>query len=284
VTDTLWSDVSEFQVAVNDAYPYGFLSFRSNDGGYYDHRFTANMAWARSRLASGRLWGYMVYYFYRPGVNGAAVLRQRIGTPDPQMAVMIDVESDAGRIHGDQSAQINAEHAQLAAWLGDPRRVTGYGNTGDLDSLWPSKPAGIRLVIAAYGSNPAYPGKYAHQFSSSYDTPPFGPSDINSADGMDQAALEAMYGFTAPPAPQYTEVSLSMQVPTISQASPGPSPYYVEMMQSALNVRSLGGGADVLTVDGSFGPSTDTRLRQFQGNHGLTADGVCGPRTWPVLI
>jgi len=82
--------------------------------------------------------------------------------------------------------------------LGSPKRVIAYGNVSDLNALWPQKPPGIRLIVASYGSNPSYPGKFAHQFSDSQNVPPFGPSDINSADGMGQAQLQEMFGFTAP--------------------------------------------------------------------------------------
>ena len=197
MTDTQWADVSEWQRPVDDAYPWQFFCFRSNDGEHRDANFAANRAWADKAVADGRMFGYMVYYFYRPGVNGAEVLKSMVGSPHQRMAVMIDVESDAGQVTGNQSTSINAQFDELARWLGDPKRVTGYGNTGDLNSLWPSKPQGIRLVIAAYGSNPAYPGKFAHQYSDDYVTPPFGACDINSADGMDVADLERMFGFTA---------------------------------------------------------------------------------------
>jgi hypothetical protein len=194
MTDTLWSDISEFQVPVTDAYSYRFLCLRSNDGTYEDHHFTQNIAWARAAVKSGRLWGFMVYYFYRPGVDGARVLMGRVGKPDPQMTVMIDVESDGGRVSGNQSATINAQHDELARWLGSAKRVVGYGGVANLNALWPSKPPGLRIVVAAYGSNPDYPGKFAHQFTDSANTPPFGPSDLNSADGMSAADLQHMFG------------------------------------------------------------------------------------------
>ncbi len=36
-------------------------------------------------------------------------------------------------------------------------------------------------------------------------------------------------------------------------------------------------------IDGLFGPMTQEAVRDFQGAHGLTVDGVIGPQTWAAL-
>ena len=38
------------------------------------------------------------------------------------------------------------------------------------------------------------------------------------------------------------------------------------------------------TVDGSFGPGTDTSVRTFQSRKNLTVDGVVGPLSWEALV
>jgi peptidoglycan hydrolase-like protein with peptidoglycan-binding domain len=37
-------------------------------------------------------------------------------------------------------------------------------------------------------------------------------------------------------------------------------------------------------VDGIFGPKTEERVRLFQGNEGLTVDGIVGKNTWTKLL
>lgn len=52
----------------------------------------------------------------------------------------------------------------------------------------------------------------------------------------------------------------------------------VKALQSLLNQN----GAS-LDVDGEFGSATYTELLRFQSNHGLDADGICGPLTWSAF-
>ena len=39
-----------------------------------------------------------------------------------------------------------------------------------------------------------------------------------------------------------------------------------------------------LTVDGSFGPATNTAVRSYQSKVGLVVDGVVGNNTWGSLV
>ena len=212
--DQLWSDVSEFQVPVDDSYPYAILAIRSNDGTYRDHHFTQNYAWACNALDSGRLRALIVYAVYRQNWSETAdTMISMLAAPRPGVVLMLDVESWGGQITGDQSDGINRLYWKLADWIGDRRRIIGYGNTSDLDSLWPTKPDGIRLVVAGYGSNPDYPGKIAHQYTDGNGyggglpegAAPFGNADMDSADGYTLDDFCAAVGLGAPapsPTPQ----------------------------------------------------------------------------------
>lgn len=196
MSDTLFADVSEYQTYVNDAYPYHFISIRSNDGTYRDRKFSKNYAWCKKAADSGHIAGFLVYCVYRPNWRDVlANLKAQIGpNPHPKLAVMIDVESWGGQITGNQSAGINALREAIIKWLGGNRsRVIGYGNLGDLNGLWRTK-GDAKVVVASYGSNPSYPNKIAHQYADNGACAPFGRCDMNSADGYAPAALASALG------------------------------------------------------------------------------------------
>jgi len=39
-----------------------------------------------------------------------------------------------------------------------------------------------------------------------------------------------------------------------------------------------------IAVDGSVGAQTESAVKAFQQNQGLTSDGIVGPATWPKLV
>ncbi|MFL5359050.1 peptidoglycan-binding protein [Archangium sp.] len=64
--------------------------------------------------------------------------------------------------------------------------------------------------------------------------------------------------------------------PTLRQGARGEP---VRALQNRLNQL----GYKVGTADGDFGPKTASAVKAFQKAHGLTADGVVGPKTWDKL-
>lgn len=204
-SDTLFADVSEWQRPLDDSYPYQVVSIRSNDGNYRDKNWDANYAWCTAAADAGQLACFLVYFVWRPNWEETlTVLQNQVGDPHPNMAVMIDLESWGGQIRGDQSSPLNNTHQGLADWLGKPRRIVGYGNVPDLNSLWIHKPDDLPLVVAAYGRNPDYPGKIAHQYTDGQGyghglpegAPPFGNCDMNSADRLTPTQLATTLGLS----------------------------------------------------------------------------------------
>ncbi|WP_418002575.1 M23 family metallopeptidase [Mycobacterium sp. PDNC021] len=213
LTDTIYADVSEHQVPVDDSYPYRVIAIRSNDGDYHDHHWDENYDWCRRKCDEGALDFFIVYFVWRQNWEVTVdTIKDMVGEPHPRMAVMIDIESWDGKIGGDQSDGLNGAYWALAQWLGDPRRVIAYGTAGDLNALWPDKPGGLGIVLAAWGFNPDYPGKIAHQYTddNGYGNGdslpngclPFGPCDMNSADGRNPVEFAAVCGIDVGAVPE----------------------------------------------------------------------------------
>ena len=59
----------------------------------------------------------------------------------------------------------------------------------------------------------------------------------------------------------------------------------VKYLQARLNqaVRQGKSGTTKIAVDGDFGSKTTARVKQFQTDFGLSADGLVGDNTWTVL-
>ena len=56
---------------------------------------------------------------------------------------------------------------------------------------------------------------------------------------------------------------------------------YVTQMQTIL--AGLGYNLGICGIDGDYGTSTEAAVKAFQLDHGLDADGICGPKTWAAL-
>lgn len=64
--------------------------------------------------------------------------------------------------------------------------------------------------------------------------------------------------------------------PTLRRGSRGAE---VKYMQTILNKEGFRLGA----IDGIFGKNSESALKQFQADKGLTVDGICGRKTWAML-
>jgi sulfite reductase alpha subunit-like flavoprotein len=99
-------------------------------------------------------------------------------------------------------------------------------------------------------------------------------------------------GKSSPPAPlftitthQSTTTPKTSTTPATGVAAPttalkpGDSGQQVKVLQHALAHLGYSPG----TIDGQYGPSTTQAVKSFQTAHGLTADGVAGPKTIAAL-
>ena len=66
--------------------------------------------------------------------------------------------------------------------------------------------------------------------------------------------------------------------PTIRRGSKGE---YVTLLQTALIQRGYDLGS--YGADGDFGRATEAAVKEFQADNGLTADGICGQKTWAAI-
>lgn len=224
--DSLWADVSEFQVVLDQSYfvatymdqgqgpfPFRVISIRTNDGDHMDANFAANYAAAKAAADAGLCEVIIVYYYWRPGsdaVNNHMAAVAANGGPHPKHVSMIDLES-GGNPGGDQSGQVNTDYQTLTQWLGNDKRVIGYANLGDLRTMWQFHPAAVPMILAGYGSNPNDPTvfKIGHQYTDGKDygdglptgAPPFGNCDMNSADGLSPTQLATALGVSDAAAP-----------------------------------------------------------------------------------
>jgi hypothetical protein len=51
-------------------------------------------------------------------------------------------------------------------------------------------------------------------------------------------------------------------------------------VQSQISSRASGW----VTIDGTFDPETDSTVRSFQGDIGLSVEGIVGPKTWNSFV
>ncbi|GAA5513918.1 hypothetical protein Dcar01_02667 [Deinococcus carri] len=130
--------------------------------------------------------------------------------------------------------------------------------------VWPTTRSGqsgervrsVQFLLRARGQNVAVDGAYG------------------SGTGTAVSAFQTSAGLTPD-----TVVGSATWERLILTVRPGDSGDAVRGVQSQLATRGY-----AVTVDGAFGPATESAVKSFQTAQALTADGVVGPNTWLALV
>lgn len=186
----VYPDVSEFQTPANDSFNRDFVMFRiASEYCHQDNNYSANVSWALGARARGKIKQFGGYVI--PSVSSnAAVLAAIPGSFPRDAVIMIDMEGWGGLVSGNHSGELNQLADALRARQGGRADlVWGYGNTGDLAAIWPTRPAWLGVIVAGYGGSapPAVSGRIGWQYTNGTEngsampsaTPPFGGCDHN---------------------------------------------------------------------------------------------------------
>jgi hypothetical protein len=211
----VFPDTSEFQRPVDASFNRDVLSFRVMFGnGYLDPKFLANANEVAKLYSAGKISGAILYTVYLGNQSVAsqyAATWKAIGPTAPPwlLGIMIDVERWGGQsyaISGNHSTQLNQLFGMHAHKMGHWNGCIGYGNSGDLASIWPQRDPRCHVIVASYGASLTYKsvrGAIGQQYTDGQtkwgvpsglptSTPPFGSCDHNVLPGFkDGAALRA---------------------------------------------------------------------------------------------
>ncbi len=263
---------------------YGFAIVRASYGGspndldrrYLEHRDGARIA--------GLVVGH--YHFAYPGGDDALTeanhFIQVLGSMPAGEFVVLDIERGSGNV---------AVWARV--WLGVVEKAVGrlplvYGYPAFLrDQLPDPALAHYPLWIAHYDvERPDIPLPWGaaviwQQSSTGHVPGVVGNCDLN----LCLAELPAScFGGAAPipdppppppPPPDWTE-EMIVALPTLRRGSTSQATRNLQGLLAAAGRR--------ISIDGNFGPGTETVLREWQAAAGVEPDGVCGPLTWRTLL
>jgi hypothetical protein len=199
MTTEIYPDTSEHQVPVNDSFNRKFFMFRmANEWGrggrnYPDADYWANYRWSIANRGPGKKLVNLGFYNI-PCVISNDEYMSIVNEQNPvhDCVAMIDMEGWGGLVSGNHSAQLNDLANRLRARQnGRADLVWGYGNRGDLGSIWPSRPSWMGVVVAGYNNNDPrdeiancaawqYTNGSENHTSWPSSTPPFGNCDHNA--------------------------------------------------------------------------------------------------------
>ena len=211
----------------------------------------------------------------------------RAGLPGPLCNVLVGRDNTCYVI-----AAGRANHAGLGGWKGLSGNSSVFGvereNVGTGSEPW--RPDQTDTAARIHAALISAHGGDANLVCEHKEWAPTRKIDAFGIDGNQMRILVAKYLSgtistpIAPPAPNSPAAFLqaiseaAKNKPVLKRGSRGDG---VKDLQSNINAIV---GRNVLKVDGDFGSSTDTWVKQFQKDHKLTPDGVVGYQTWAQII
>jgi Putative peptidoglycan binding domain len=238
--------------------------------------------------------GYPAYLGYADGkfANGAQ-LRARFPAAE---LVLLTVTGETTAAHGARvSGGADAEPGNLTAagavWWAMSNKLgefpviyasvtgePGYGMAdvlAELDAIGTGRDE-VRLLSAHYGDGPHICGPRSCGLIGTEMDGTQWTDEAPAVNGhlVDMSVLRNDF-FSLPQGDSETE-TLVTELGTVQQGDTGTA---VETVQGLLLARG-----QRVTLDGEFGPLTASAVRVRQIQSRLTADGIVGPQTWPVLL
>lgn len=163
------------------------------------------------------------------------------------------------------------------------RAAQWLSNSQNLDKL---AKAEADVIAAHYGvSKPTAPEKQLYRIRKSWAD---AKSQIGAYEVLENAKKACKDGYTVydkdgkavwPVAKPQEPAPVTVKLPELARGSKGAA---VKTMQILLD--GYGYPCGPYGADGDFGASTENALKAYQKVKGLTADGICGPSTWPKLL
>jgi|GEM_PF-7074858 len=215
----------------------------------YNYAAARGLAWSNLGLQLDFVWKELT------GTESYALSKLRATSSVSAAAVAVRQYYERPSVHAD-TARINAAQLVYSRY--------GGGTTPPVESSFPTLREGsagaavttLQYLLRGRGQ------------SLTVDAA-FGPKTLTAVKAFQQAQGLVVDGIVGP----RTWVAV---VVTLRQGASGNA---VRALQAEL--RAAGHS---LTVDGSFGPATNTAVRSYQSSNGLVVDGVVGPITWGSLV
>lgn len=253
--------------------------------------------------AIGQPAGTPIYFAvdYDAGLNDFAPLRKYFGAVRAALrAYKVGVYGSYGVLQNLAASGYVQAYYQTYAWsrgrVYEDNDVYQYKNGQNLDGMTVDYNEVNRPAVAWNGSTSeaAKPEKTPEKPAASTGTP--NPYVVKSGDtlseigariGVDWHDLKKWNGLKDDlifPGQKLKTKAPAKKPATSSSASVVPYPGHL--------IKNGSKGKDVVRIqnavgvkaDGDFGPATEKAVRAYQQRHGLTADGIVGPKTWGVLF